>query len=553
MRKNTLSLIIAIILLCPALGFSQNNNFEIAKNLEILTTLYKELNTNYVDEVQPGKLIKTGIDAMLESLDPYTNYIPESEIEDYKFMTTGQYGGIGSLIHRQGDYVIISEPYAGFPAVKAGLKAGDKIIAINGKSAEGKTTEEISNVLKGQPGSSMEIEIEREGKQHDFEIIRETIKIDNVSYFGMIDDKIGYIKLTGFTQNAWKEVKNALVDLKKNTGLQGLIIDLRGNGGGLLTESVNITNLFVDKGELIVSTKGKLQDKNKVYKTQFYPIDTEIPIAVLVNSGSASASEILSGAIQDLDRGIIIGKRTYGKGLVQNVVSLSYNAKAKLTVAKYYIPSGRCIQAIDYSHRNEDGSVSKIPDSLINEFRTKNNRLVYDGGGIEPDIKLKSEMMSNIGFSLFTKFLIFDYATKFASENDSILPADKFVITDEIYADFVEFLADKNYEYTTESEKSLNDLKKYAKKEKYFDAIQEDYQVLMDKIKHDKGEDLYEFQAEIKDLLQMEIAGRYYYQQGKIMAAIQNDPEIKEAVKILNNKDEYESVLKPATDTVSKD
>lgn len=545
MKRRIYILLIIASLITPFLGSGQNNNFEISKNIDIFTTLYKELNTNYVDEIQAGELMQTGIEAILESLDPYTNYIPESEIEDYRFMTTGQYGGIGSLIHRQNNYVIISEPYEGFPAQKAGLKAGDKILEVNGETAIGKSTGDVSDILKGQPGTTLKLLLEREGEKKPFEkeIIRETIKIDNVSYFGMLDGNIGYIQLSGFTQNAWREFKNAFAELRKDNTLKGLIIDLRGNGGGLLMEAVNITNLFVEKDQLVVSTKGKLKDKNKIYKTSFQPVDTEIPIVVLVNGASASASEILSGAIQDLDRGVVIGKKTFGKGLVQNVVPLSYNAKAKITVAKYYIPSGRCIQAIDYSSKDENGNSGKIPDSLINEFKTKNGRIVYDGGGISPDIETESKMISNIAMSLFTKFLIFNYATRFEQEHASIPPADDFEITGEIYEDFVQFISDKEYDYTTESEKSLKKLKMHAEKEKYFDAIKDEFEALNEKMKHNKDEDLYTFQDEIKELLKIEIVSRYYFQKGKVIAALQNDPEVKQAIEILQDKEQYLEVL----------
>ncbi|MCD4663739.1 MAG: S41 family peptidase, partial [Bacteroidales bacterium] len=359
---------LVLLVLNSVILIGQNsNNFEISKNLDIYTTLFKKLNTNYVDDISAGELIKTGIDAMLESLDPYTVYIPESEVEDYKFITTGQYGGIGALIQKQGDYIVIAEPYEDKPAHTAGLKAGDKILEIEGKSTEGKSTSDVSAILKGQPGSSVNVLISRDGIDDPFEmeLARENIKIDNIPYYGMLNNRVGYIKLTGFTQKAGKEVKDAFIDLRDNNDLKGIILDLRGNGGGLLQEAVNITNIFVDKGEVVVSTKGKLPNKNNTYRTMNVAVDKEIPLVVLVDNSSASASEIVGGAIQDLDRGVIIGQRTFGKGLVQNVMPLSYNSQAKITVAKYYIPSGRCIQAIDYSHKDKNGDSKRIPDSLI--------------------------------------------------------------------------------------------------------------------------------------------------------------------------------------------
>ncbi len=543
-KTNILISILAIIFLFPFAGFNQNN-FEISKNLDIYTTLFRELNINYVDEINSGELMEEAINAMLESLDPYTIYIPESEVEDYRFMTTGQYGGIGALIHKQGDYVVISEPYEGFPAYKAGLKAGDRILKINNKSAKGKSSADVSKVLKGSPGTTLKILIERNGesKPIEKEIIREKIKIENIPYYGMMNDDIAYIKLTGFTQNAAREVKNSLLKLKENNDVKSLILDLRSNGGGLMNEAVDITNIFVEKDKEVVSTKGKLSNRNKSHKTRYAPVDLSIPLIVLVNQASASASEIVAGAIQDLDRGVIIGQRTFGKGLVQNVIPLSYNSKVKVTVAKYYIPSGRCIQAIDYSLKDKNGHFNKIPDSLITAFKTQNGRTVYDGGGIEPDIKLKPLKFSNIAASLFSKFLIFDYANKFFRENPEIPPADEFIITDQIFDDFKNYISDKDYDYTTESEKTLKKLKKHAEKEKYFDAIQSEYETLKMKMKHDKDEDLNKYKDQINELLKIEIVTRYYYQKGKIIASIADDPEIKEAMEILENKTLYESIL----------
>jgi carboxyl-terminal processing protease len=543
-KTNILISILAIIFLFPFAGFNQNN-FEISKNLDIYTTLFRELNINYVDEINSGELMEEAINAMLESLDPYTIYIPESEVEDYRFMTTGQYGGIGALIHKQGDYVVISEPYEGFPAYKAGLKAGDRILKINNKSAKGKSSADVSKVLKGSPGTTLKILIERNGesKPIEKEIIREKIKIENIPYYGMMNDDIAYIKLTGFTQNAAREVKNSLLKLKENNDVKSLILDLRSNGGGLMNEAVDITNIFVEKDKEVVSTKGKLSNRNKSHKTRYAPVDLSIPLIVLVNQASASASEIVAGAIQDLDRGVIIGQRTFGKGLVQNVIPLSYNSKVKVTVAKYYIPSGRCIQAIDYSLKDKNGHFNKIPDSLITAFKTQNGRTVYDGGGIEPDIKLKPLKYSNIAASLFSKFLIFDYANKFFRENPEIPPADEFIITDQIFDDFKNYISDKDYDYTTESEKTLEKLKKHAEKEKYFDAIQSEYETLKMKMKHDKDEDLNKYKDQINELLKIDIVSRYYYQKGKIIASIADDPEIKEAMEILENKTLYESIL----------
>ncbi|MFZ4413600.1 MAG: S41 family peptidase [Bacteroidales bacterium] len=527
-------------------GLAQkNNDFEISKNLEIFTTLYRQLHLNYVDEINSGDLMKKGIDAMLENLDPYTVYIPESDMEDYKLMTTGQYGGVGALIHQNGDYVIISDPYEGFPAFKAGLMAGDKILEVNKQSAKGKSQNDISSIFKGQPGTTLTVLIEREGEAKPIEksLTREEIKLLNVPYYGLVGKDVGYIKLTSFTQEAGKDVKEALLKLKENNKIKSVIIDLRGNGGGLLQEAVNIVNIFVEKGQLVVSTKGKVIERNFSHKTMDQPTDINIPLVVLVDRNSASASEIVSGAIQDLDRGLIVGQKTYGKGLVQNIFPVSYNAQVKITIAKYYIPSGRCIQAIDYAHKDEDGNSGKFADSLKTAFKTKDGRIVYDGGGIEPDLPLEPEKISNIAISLLTKFLIFDYANYFKRNNTSISSAREFTITEAMYDDFLKFINGKDYDYTTRSEKNLAELKAIAEKENYFNAIKNEYQALKDKLIHDKNADLIKNKDEIKALLKTEIANRYFYQKGRIEASLSDDAEIAKAVELLNDSIKYKKLL----------
>ncbi|MCE3280638.1 MAG: peptidase [Bacteroidetes bacterium] len=522
-----------------------DNYFEVSKNLDIFATLFRELNIYYVDETNPGDLMKKGIDDMLESLDPYTNFIPESEIEDYRYMTTGQYGGVGALIRQQGDYVVISEPYEGFPAQKADLRAGDKILKINDIDAKGKKTDDISKILKGQPSTSIKIVIEREGEKKPLEKVvnREEIKINSVSYSGMVSPTVGYIKLTGFTENAAGEVKEALLKLKKNPELKSIVFDLRGNPGGLLKEAIDIVNIFEEKGTEIVSTKGKVKDWDKMHKALNTPVDLTIPITVLVDRGSASAAEIVSGALQDLDRGVVIGQRSYGKGLVQQTRPLSYNAQLKVTVAKYYIPSGRCIQALDYSHRGEDGSVDKVPDSLISAFKTKNGRIVYDGGGVTPDVVLEPHKYSNILSSLVSKNLIFDFATKYRNLHASIPPAKEFSLTDAEFDEFVVFLTGKEYDYTTKTEKSLEDLKVNAKSEKALDDINADLEALKLKIMHNKKDDLVKYKHEIKQFLEEEIASRYYFQNGRLEASMKDDPELKEAIALLADNDKYAKIL----------
>ena len=545
MKKRFKLIILAFALVITSvvsLGFT-DNYFEIAKNLDIFTTLYKELNTFYVDETDPGKLMKEGIDKMLKSLDPYTTFIPESDIEDFRFMTTGQYGGIGAIITKRNDYVYVSEPYKGFPAQKAGLMAGDKILEINGKTAKGKTTEEVSKVLKGQPNTSVTLLIEHKNLEKPFEVTfdREKVSVKSVPYSDYIENGIGYIKLRSFTRNCSKDIKNAILELKAKEELKGLILDLRSNPGGLLNESVEIVNLFVEKGEKIVSTKGKIKSWEKSYTANNKPLDTNVPLVVLINSSSASASEIVSGAIQDLDRGVVIGQRSYGKGLVQQTRKLSYNSQLKLTVAKYYIPSGRCIQALDYSNRNKDGSVGKVPDSLMTTFQTKNGREVFDGGGINPDIITETGKVSNIVISLFRERLFFDYATDFRFKHDTI--SENYIFSDAEYKDFEHYISNKEYTYKTKTEEALEKVKIKAIDENYFEALSEGYKTLLLKLEENKEDDLFNNKQEVKEILSAEIASRYFYQEGRIKSAINFDSEIKKAIKILQNNESYYKIL----------
>jgi len=490
-------------------------------------------------------LTKTAIDAMLTSLDPYTNYISESEIEDFKIMTTGEYGGIGAFIRNEGEDILISEPYENFPAQKADLRAGDILLEIDGKIVKGKRSDQISDILKGQPGTELKLKIKRPGTEAILEktIKREVIKIENVPYYGMIDEKIGYIKLTSFTETASKEVKDAFVDLKNNKGMEALVFDLRGNGGGLLREAVNIVNFFVDKGQDVVATKGKIPESNKTLKALNAPLDLNIPLVVLVDQGSASASEIVAGSLQDLDRAVIIGQKTFGKGLVQQTRPLSYNAQLKVTVAKYYTPSGRCIQKIDYSRKDSTGKAIQIADSLITEFKTKNGRTVYDGEGITPDVLVKEISFSPISIALVTKNHLFDYATKFRIENEKIDAADKFELSDNHYNDFSKFLQGKDYDYTTRSEQNLEELKKVAIDEKYYDEIEKEYDALKKRIYHNKSEDLINFKSEIKELLENEIVSRYFFQKGRILNSFRYDMEMAKAKEVLKNKELSASIL----------
>jgi carboxyl-terminal processing protease len=534
---------IVILALIPISAI--DNYFEVSKNLEIYSDIYKELNIYYVDDINSNQLMRKGIDAMLGSLDPYTNYYSEAEMENFRFQTTGKYGGIGAIIRKKDDYMTIIEPYENSPAVKAGLKAGDLIIEIDGKSTSNKSVEEVSKILKGSPGTNLSMKVKRFGRNEliPINLAREEINVDNVPYYGMLNENIGYINLNQFTQKAGKNVENALKSLKDSNDVKGLVLDLRGNPGGLLNEAVNLVNVFLDKNKLVVSTKGRVTEWNRDFKTINQPLDTKIPIIVLVNSNSASASEIVAGTLQDYDRGIILGTRTYGKGLVQQTRDISYKTKLKLTIAKYYIPSGRLIQAIDYSHRNKDGSISKIPDSLKNEFKTANGRSVYDGGGIEPDIEVENQKISKISISLLTKDLIFDYATAYYYSHDTIVPAKDFKLSDSDFDDFVTYLSDKKYDYITKSEKLLESLEKNTKDEKYYDAVKQTIEELKTNIKHDKEKDLFKYKEEIIHLLVNEIVSRYYYKKGRTEASFGYDPLIKEAISLLKDQNRYSKVL----------
>lgn len=547
-RKTIIQLWIILVLAFGTLTvFSQDeNNFEISKNIEIYVDIMRQLNLNYADNINPGNLSKTAIDAMLKDLDPYTVYIPESQLEDFDLMTRGEYGGMGALIQKQGDAVYITEPYEGFPAQKAGLIAGDQIIAIDSESAAGKSSSEISERLKGTPGTSFVITIKRYGDTatRDIVVIREKVKIPNIPYYGILENNIAYIGLTQFNPNAASDIKKAFEEIRKDRSLNGLILDLRGNGGGLLNEAVDICNMFVPKGQVIVTTKGKLTERIQTHKTRFNPIDTKIPLVVLVDNQSASASEIVAGALQDLDRGIVIGQKTYGKGLVQNVLQLPYNSRLKVTVAKYYIPSGRCIQAIDYFTRDSNEVAGRVPDSLITAFQTKGGRTVFDGGGIEPDIKLEPRHFSQITADLYANNYIFNFVNDFVVAHDSIALPSEFVLSDQVYDDFKQFVAEKDFSYKTETEALIERIRGSADREHYIDAIAPQLELLEEKVKAEKQNDINKHKSEIEELLLVEIVTRYYYQKGKIEAALRNDPDLKEAIAVLSDMQRINQILK---------
>ncbi len=520
----------------------ETRDFRIAKNFDIFFSLYRELNTFYVDEVDPDKVIKSGIDNMLKTLDPYTVYYPESEADEFKVLTTGKYGGIGSMVRGNGEYTVINEIYKGFPADKAGMKAGDILKKVDGVSLKGFSTDKVSEKLKGNPGTDIAITIERNGKETDYQLKRERIAIPPVPYFGMIDSKTGYIRFTSFTQDCIDQVKNALVTLKANNPQQ-IILDLRGNPGGLLTEAVDIVNLFVGPGNEVVTTKGKVKQFDESFKTTKAAVDDKIALAVLINRSSASASEIVAGAIQDLDRGVIVGQRSYGKGLVQITRPLSYNTQLKVTTAKYYIPSGRCIQALDFSHPNEDGSVGIIPDSLISVFKTRNGRSVKDGGGIAPDIEILPETLSQISAELYLRNYIFDFATIYYWAHPEIKSAMDFSFSDKDYDDFKTFLVNRKFSYKTVTEQSLSELVSSAKREKYYELHKDLFDELAKDLTHSLDQDLALFKVEITEMLEDEIISRYFYEEGAIAWSIKKDEQVNRALEVLNNKEEYNAVL----------
>lgn len=529
-----------------AFGFGQS--FEISKNLEIFSTLMRELDTYYVDPISPGTLTESAIESMLESLDPYTTFIPESEIENHRMSTTGQYGGIGAVVRKFGRYITIVEPYEDTPAQTAGMQPGDKMVKVNGTSVIDLNTDDVVKLLRGAPGTTAQIELIRPGEEKPVlvNVVRQEIRMKNVAYSGMLNSKTGFIKLTGFTPNAGVDVRNAMQELKKsNPEINAMVLDLRGNPGGLLREAISVVNNFVPRGELVVTTKGKVTEWNKAYRTLGDALDADIKLAVLVDRRSASASEIVSGTIQDLDRGVIIGQRTFGKGLVQSTRTLVYNTQLKVTTSKYYIPSGRCIQALDYSNRDASGKVKTIPDSLRNSFKTKLGRQVKDGAGVQPDLPLPSPKMSKILVALVQKDLIFEFANLFYRQNPRLTDTANFKIEPSTYAQFMEFLKDKEYGYETESEKALATFKETAVRERYFDRINEEYEQLLNKKKSVKRKDLSMFQNEISRYLRMEIVSRYGYRRARIRSSLLDDPIVLQAIEILQDEKRYRSILSP--------
>lgn len=535
--------VITLVVLFVAFGFNRDDkSFSIVKQLDIYYSLFRELNLFYVDEVDSEKLIKTSIDKMLASLDPYTTYIPESDMSDFNFMTTGEYGGMGSLIRKHGESVIVAEPYEGLPADRAGLRAGDIFLKIDDVETDSLEVTDVSNLLKGKAGTDMELLMQRPGekKPYKVEITREKIHINAVTYSGIVGDNVGYISLSSFTMNCSKDVKRAVLELKEQ-GAESLILDLRSNPGGILQEAVKIVNIFVPQGLEVVNTKGRVSQWDHSYVTAEQPIDTITPLVVLVNSGSASASEIVSGAIQDLDRGVIVGNRTFGKGLVQTTRDLSYNSKLKVTTAKYYIPSGRCIQALDYSNRNKDGSVGVIPDSLVSTFYTRSGREVKDGGGVMPDLTVVRDTFSTLIFKLVNESMVFDFVTKEVNSTKTALPIEEFKAGDDIYNRFVEYLKEREFSYESRSETDLKRLIKLAKHEKYYNVSKEYFDELERSLAPDLERDLMRFKTEILDYMEGELATRLYYQKGAIKVALRDDDYLDRAYEVFLK--DYKTIL----------
>jgi carboxyl-terminal processing protease len=531
-----------------ATGFfpPQDRDFRIAKNLDIYFSLFREINSFYVDEVDPDKLVKTSINSMLQTLDPYTTYYPEDEVDDITFMTTGKYGGIGAMVRNSGDYAVVTQIYKGFPADVAGIKPGDLLKKVDDISLKGLSTDKVSDRLKGDPGTPIIVTIERNGTEINFQLKRERVAVSPIPYYGMLDNKTAYIRFTGFTQNCAQDLRNAVIEMKEEYNPSQIILDLRGNPGGLLNEAADIVNIFVGPGNEVVTTKGKVKQFDSDFKTTRPAADETIPLVVLIGRSSASASEIVAGAIQDLDRGVIMGQRSYGKGLVQITRPLSYNAQLKVTTAKYYIPSGRCIQALDFTHRNEDGSVGFIPDSLISEFKTKNGRIVKDGGGISPDVEVIPPMLSQVATELFLFNHLFDFGTQYYYNHPDISAPSEVVINDEIYTQFCEFLKKRNFTYRTATSAGLENLISTAKKEKYYDLYPEEFASLEAKLVINLDKDLQLFRPEITELLEDEIMERYFYQEGAMEFAAHKDSTVLKAIELLNDRVRYNSILKPA-------
>lgn len=557
--RKTLAGVLIVLLGMGILSFKEDDrNFQISKNLDLFNSIFKELDMFYVDTLNPEKVIQNGVEGMLALTDPYTEYYPEEEISSLKEMATGKYGGIGAAIryYEAKDRIAVVEPTEGMPAAEAGVKAGDIILSVGGKEMTRGTmkpqdfSQKVSDALRGEPGTSFILKVMRPLKNDstilEFKITRKNIRTNPVPYYGMVRDSIGYLALSSFTENCAKDFKKAFIEMKEQ-GARSFILDLRDNGGGSLAEAVDIVNFFVPKGQEIVVTKGKLKQAQGSYKTQNEPIDIQIPMAVLVNGASASASEIVSGSLQDLDRAVIIGTRTFGKGLVQTIRPLPYNGTLKVTTSKYYIPSGRCIQAIDYAKKNADGSVARTPDSLTNVFRTAAGREVRDGGGIRPDIEVKGDRVPNIVFYLMNEDIIFDYATRYCWDHPALASVDSFQLTDEDYKEFKKLVKSRDFKYDRQSEKMLKSLKEVAEFEGYMEGAAEEFKALEKKLNHNLDRDLDYFAKQIKGYIAQEIVTRYFYQRGAAMERLKEDEDLEKAIEVLHDAGRYKQILSAPT------
>jgi carboxyl-terminal processing protease len=535
------------------LGGAGRSDFKLGRNASTLIDMYRDISVFYVDSVDVDKMLHDAADGMTKNLDPYTTFFSEEEARDFQIMTTGKYGGIGSLIRAKGDHVIIAQPYKGFPADKAGLQIGDAILSIDGADAQGMDVSKVSSLLKGDPGTTLNLNVK---KFYTDEIVpvkikREKITISGIPYYGMVSNGVGYIQHNDFSEGCSEDLRNAFMEMRKSGTLKGLIIDLRNNGGGVLQEAVKIVSFFTPKGTEVVRTRGRQAQANETFRTQGAPIDLDIPVVVLVSNSSASAAEIVAGALQDLDRAVVVGQRTFGKGLVQTTRPIGYNAMLKVTTAKYYIPSGRCIQAIDYSHRNENGSVGVVPDSLISEFKTRNGRKVYDGGGVTPDVASKLEYVSRFAVILFNRSYIDDFADLYCKAHPRIDNPDSFHLTDSDYADFVEFMADKDVDYRSETKSLVEQLKRKAEAERYLDKIADDIASMERHIRDDKQSSLAQYRKEIENLIEEQVVLRGYYAQGVTKRRLLTDTEVAEAVAILGDKARYTGIV-TSQDTARK-
>lgn len=539
---KSLSLVLVLSISSVIKTNAQSNGFEVLKSMELMDLIFQQLETSYVDDIQPGEMTKTGIDAMLKQLDPYTVYYHEANIEDYRLMTTGQYGGVGALIRKIGEFTYFAEPYEGNPAQVAGVKAGDKILAIDGKTMVGIPSDDVSSSLKGPKGSAIEVKVDRQGKEMTFKITRDEIKLPDVPYFGMLEPGIGYIKLNGFTQTASSDVRSAMEKLKAD-GATSMVLDLRGNGGGLLVEAIKIVNLFVKKGQTVVTTKGRIPEENKIYETPGDPLDLKIPLAVLVDGGSASASEIVAGSLQDLDRAVVIGTNSYGKGLVQRTYDLKYGSKIKVTISKYYTPSGRCVQRLEYYDKEAGEKPKAIADSLLKTFTTTNGRKVIDGRGIEPDIDIEKPDFSRLLAQLVSNNIVFNFATDYYVKHDKIGDAATFKLTPEEYEEFKKYALTQTFTYNTASEEQLEKMKKIAEDEGYYEDVKAEYDLLLAKVTPSKERDMEKFKEEINYYLSNEIVSRYYYQKGRAQQAFQDDLDVQKALEVLKNQKEYNTIL----------